>query len=78
MKPWEDCVQSNLGSEYVMIRSHTLGPTHVAVWAHSTILPLIHNIDSDSVVTGVANMIPNKGGVGISFQIAEHNFLFVA
>ena len=40
---------------------------HVCVFAYMTICKHIKGIKSDSEATGIANIMGNKGGIGISF-----------
>lgn len=56
--------------------------THNAVFAHRGLIPLLHNVRSSAVATGL-NLGPsgmtlgNKGGVGISFAIGATSCIFV-
>ena len=50
-----------------MVGSYSLGGTHLAVFAHITITPIISNVKSECVATGFKNVVGNKGGVGIRF-----------
>ena len=77
MEVWENLVKTTCGPDYVMIRSHTLGPTNLMLLAHKSVLPLVSEVASSSVPTGVGNLISNKGGVGISLTVTGIRLLFV-
>jgi hypothetical protein len=47
------------------------------ILAHRLLAPMIGDVSSSSVATGFAHMFNNKGGAGISFNIAQRSFLFV-
>jgi len=47
------------------------------VFGHVSILNQVNNVESDEVVTGICNMIGNKGGIGISFNIGHNSILFI-
>lgn len=56
--------------------------THNAVFAHRGIIPLLRNVRSSAVATGLSLGAPgttlgNKGGVGISFNIGATSCVFV-
>ncbi|CAB1100768.1 unnamed protein product [Ectocarpus sp. CCAP 1310/34] len=56
--------------------------THNAVFAHRGIIPLLRNVRSSAVATGLSLGAPsttlgNKGGVGISFSIGATSCVFV-
>ena len=88
---WEKVLVGHFGAEYAMLRCHSLAATHLAVFVHASILPLISGLASEAVATGVKTGISsrlsinggnhsnlgNKGGVGISFNVGETSFLFV-
>ncbi|CAM9950857.1 unnamed protein product, partial [Ectocarpus fasciculatus] len=56
--------------------------THNAVFAHRGIIPLLRNVRSSAVATGLSLGAPsttlgNKGGVGISFSLGATSCVFV-
>ncbi|CAM9175046.1 unnamed protein product [Ectocarpus sp. 6 AP-2014] len=56
--------------------------THNAVFAHRGIIPLLRNVRSSAVATGLSLGAPsttlgNKGGVGISFSVGATSCVFV-
>lgn len=75
---WERVLGAYLGDDYVMISSYALGGTHLAVFAHIAITPLISNISSECVATGIKNVVGNKGGVGIRFQLGKTSVLCIS
>mmetsp|Transcript_4928 Transcript_4928/g.9233 ORF Transcript_4928/g.9233 Transcript_4928/m.9233 type:complete len:486 (+) Transcript_4928:3106-4563(+) len=76
-KQWEDRIASHLGEEYIMLRSHSQGATHLVVFVHNSVAGYVTDIDSADVVTGTGNMIGNKGGIAISFSLCDKSLLFV-
>ena len=85
---WEKVLVAHFGDAYAMLRCHSLAATHLAVFVHAALLPLVSNLQSEAVATGISTGISrrvsvmhanlgNKGGVGISFSIGESSFLFV-
>jgi hypothetical protein len=50
---------------------------HICVFAHIEIINKLHKVEGNSLATGFANMLGNKGGVGISLFIGNSSFLFV-
>jgi hypothetical protein len=47
------------------------------VFVHKGLLPLVTEVHSTAVATGVANTLGNKGGVGVRFKLGNTTFLFV-
>ena len=76
-KQWEHQLRATLGDEYVKVASHALTAIHNIVFVHESVLPLVRNVRSDAVATGLGNQIGNKGGVGISLCVGETNLAFV-
>lgn len=90
-EPAHDCVYRN--SKVISTRSifepnvcltHALvlQATHNAVFAHRAIIPLVRNVRSSAVATGLSLGAPgttlgNKGGVGISFSVGTTSCVFV-
>jgi hypothetical protein len=75
---WELVLKEYFGENYVMISGFSLGATHLAVFVHITLAPIITNIKSECIATGIQNMIGNKGGIGISFQVGKSSLLFIS
>lgn len=76
-KAWEDQLKAALGPEYVLVTSHALTAIHNVVFVHTSLVPLLGNIQSDAVATGLGNQLGNKGGVGIAFTLGGTSFAFV-
>lgn len=76
-RQWEDVLKETLGEEYVLVSSHSLTAIHNIVFVHESVIPLLSNIQSDAVATGLGNQLGNKGGVGIAFSIGRTSFAFV-
>ncbi|CBN76696.1 Endonuclease/Exonuclease/phosphatase family protein [Ectocarpus siliculosus] len=81
-KEWESLLKETLGYSYEMLCAHGLQATHNAVFAHRGIIPLLRNVRSSAVATGLSLGAPsttlgNKGGVGISFSVGATSCVFV-
>ncbi|KUF92122.1 hypothetical protein AM588_10003464 [Phytophthora nicotianae] len=76
-KTWEDQLRNTLGEDYILVASHALTAIHNVVFVHTSVLPLLGNIRSDAVATGLGNQLGNKGGVGIAFTVGYTSFAFV-
>ncbi|RHY39213.1 hypothetical protein DYB38_010582 [Aphanomyces astaci] len=60
-KEWEDQLKDTLGATYVKLRSHALTAMHNVVYVHTSILPLVSELHSDAIATGLGNQLGNKG-----------------
>ncbi|KAF0698310.1 Aste57867_11063 [Aphanomyces stellatus] len=76
-KEWEDLLRETLGAEYQKLRSHALTAMHNVVFVHKSVLPLVSELHSDAIATGLGNQLGNKGGVGIGFVLGVTSFAFV-
>ncbi|CAM9190497.1 unnamed protein product [Ectocarpus sp. 4 AP-2014] len=81
-KEWESLLKETLGDSYEMLCAHGLQATHNAVFAHKGIIPLLRNVRSSAVATGLSLGAPsttlgNKGGIGISFSVGATSCVFV-
>lgn len=75
---WEEQLQQHLGvREFHLLGAATCGATHLAVYVRQALVPLVHDVDTASVTTGFANLIPNKAGVAVGFSLGKTSFLFV-
>jgi len=76
-KKWESQLKETMGEFYTMVYAHTLQATHLALFAHSSILSLLSRIKSAAVPTGIGDTLGNKGGVAVSMCLGRTHFLFV-
>lgn len=60
-----------------MISSYSLGATHLAIYVHVKITPIITEVESECIATGIGDVIGNKGAVGIRFKIGKTSMLCV-
>ena len=60
-----------------MMTSVSLQATHLVVFAHEKIVPLITDQKTDDIATGFGNLAGNKGAVMISLKLAETSMLFI-
>ena len=60
-----------------MVGSVSLKATHLVVFMHVRLFPLLTNVTTDTIATGWKNMMGNKGAVKIEFTLARKHFLFI-
>ena len=77
-KEWENKLCETLGLEYTIVASHGLQAIHNIVFVHTSLLPLISNVHSSAIATGLGNTLGNKGGIGITLSVNKTTFLFVS
>ena len=70
-------VQNVLGPDYVMITSVSLQATHMVVFVHARLVPIIYKQSEDTIATGFKSLMGNKGAVKISFNLAETSMIFI-
>jgi hypothetical protein len=75
---WDKFLKEYLGESFVMISSYSLGGTHLAVFAHLSITPIISDVHSECLATGIKNMVGNKGAVGIRMNIGKTSLLCIS
>lgn len=66
-----------LGSNYTLVAQHTLQAMHLVVFVRTALYPYVHHIESGSVATGIGDVMGNKGGVGVGFDISHTSMLFI-
>lgn len=54
-----------------MVAAHALAATHIAVFVVVELLPLVRNVRSAHVATGVGNVLGNKGGVAVALSLGQ-------
>jgi len=74
---WEQQVRSHLGEDYFMIGSHNMSAIHVMVFLHRYIWRYCWDIKTGQVATGLGNLIGNKGGTQVGFNLGRTSLLFV-
>ena len=74
---WVRKLDEHLGHEYIPLAEETLQAMHIIVFVRKDLLPHISNVQTDSVATGLADLIGNKGGVAVSFLFGNTSMLFV-
>eukprot|EP01137_Pigoraptor_chileana_P034253 Opistho-2@26529 len=76
-RQWEAALHAELGPEYILLHSHAMLAIHLAVFVRKPLLRHISDVESAHVSTGIANVVGNKGGVGIAFTIFGTKLLFI-
>jgi len=74
---WEAALESAMGTDYDVVRSHSLQASHIILFVHKSIVHFISNVRSLAVPTGIGDTLGNKGGLGIALSIAESTFIFI-
>jgi Endonuclease/Exonuclease/phosphatase family 2/RhoGAP domain len=74
---WEQRLIDHLGEDFVLLRAHILGAIYLGVFVRKSIMKLVSGVQSGAVACGLANIVNNKGGVGVSFLVGDTSFLFV-
>lgn len=70
-------LRKNLSKKYELLISKDMNALNLMIFAHKQIASLVKDIQSSVVKTGYKNIVGNKGGIGINFQIMGKSFLFV-
>ena len=74
---WETLLKQYLGKDYAFLRSVTLNAIHLIVFIKKDLIAHITNVGDNIVKTGFKNLIGNKGGVGVWFDVNDVSFLIV-
>ncbi|KAK4516252.1 ESCRT-0 subunit protein hse1 [Mucor velutinosus] len=74
---WEKRLSDYLGSHYRLVKTETLAALHVAVFVWMPVSYLVKDVQSESIKTGWANMVGNKGAVAISILFGSRSLLFI-
>lgn len=60
-----------------MVGKCTMNAMHLALFVHYTMISQVSEVVQDSEATGIANIIGNKGGIGISLKIGKKRYVFI-
>mmetsp|Transcript_16231 Transcript_16231/g.30700 ORF Transcript_16231/g.30700 Transcript_16231/m.30700 type:complete len:547 (+) Transcript_16231:228-1868(+) len=74
---WEKHCLDALGFDYELVRGHSLQASHLALYAHRSIVHLLSEVDSTAVATGLCDKLGNKGGIAIKIKIGTTKFCFL-
>jgi len=58
-----------------MVGSYALGAIHLIIMIHINMMPILSDVNSNCLATGLNNVVGNKGAVGISFRIGSTRML---
>lgn len=75
---WEAQIAAALGSNFTRVATATLSATHLAVYAHTALRPAINDVQTAFVPCGVGDVLGNKGGVAVGFNVGKTAFLFMS
>lgn len=76
-KDWFDVVTCHMGIEYVKLAGLSLIGIRLVVLVRREHFYKISQLKTDTMATGIGNIIGNKGGVAISFKFNETSFCFI-
>ena len=72
-----ELIQESLGNKYVMVTSVCLQATHLVIFVHKRLSPLISTVETDTIATGFKNMMGNKGAVMIKFNLVDTSIMCI-
>mmetsp|Transcript_16228 Transcript_16228/g.29175 ORF Transcript_16228/g.29175 Transcript_16228/m.29175 type:complete len:612 (-) Transcript_16228:273-2108(-) len=75
---WEEKLKQIFKEQYDMVGSEFLHAIHGIVFIKKSLARHVTQFEASYAATGVGNMIGNKGGVGISFNVGKTSFAFIA
>ncbi|KAH8063866.1 hypothetical protein JL722_3061 [Aureococcus anophagefferens] len=78
---WTATLVAALGPNYEVVASHTLQATHAILFCHRSARPLLGDVRSGAVATGLGAgdaRLGNKGGVGLALDVGGARVCFVA
>jgi hypothetical protein len=68
---YEKLVLEELGPEFEKVSAHSMAAVHMIVFAKKRLIPIINEVESQYVATGVKNIFGNKGAVNVAFTIGD-------
>lgn len=74
---WEHAVRAHFGEEYFLVGSHTLSAIHIMVFIHRYLWRYCWNVRTAHVATGIGNVMGNKGGAQVAFDLGHTSILFI-
>lgn len=74
---WVGCLTAHLSHEYVLVSSLSLREIRLVIFARASCARHIKNVTTDTVATGIGDVVGNKGGTVISFDYAHTRLCFV-
>jgi hypothetical protein len=66
-----------MGPDYCLVHSVSLQATHLAIFCHKKLASHISNISSKHTKLGGNGDLANKGGIRISFKLAQSHICFM-
>ena len=64
---YENLIAATLGEEFEKVAAHSLSAVHMIVFARKRLIPIIKEIESNYIATGIKNVLGNKGAVNVAF-----------
>jgi len=75
---WAATLVQHLGTSYTMVKYHSLNDIRLAVFVANELVPRVSDIICDTVATGLANLVGNKGAVAIGLRLDHTSICFVS
>jgi|TARA_B110000285_G_C15096988_1_gene602627 hypothetical protein len=69
--------EDNDDEEFVMVNSVSLCAISLSVFLKKKHVLNLSDIKNDTIATGIADVMANKGGVSISFKLSGKRMLFI-
>lgn len=66
---WEAHLSNELGKDYTLVRGISMNALHLVAFVHNSLAKHVSAVSVDSKATGIADLIGNKGGIGLSVEI---------
>ena len=64
-------------NDFVMVNSISLAAIHMIVVIRKKLAPFLSNVKNDELPLGFNGMMPNKGGISISFNLGKLRLMFI-
>lgn len=74
---WNNRLKEHLGEDFILISTNALMQIKISLFARSNLVSQIFNLKTAREATGIANVLGNKGGVCIAFDIQDTSFCFI-
>ena len=74
---WVKRLTELLGDGYVEVAQQTLQAIHIIAFVRTALFQYVHHIEHGAVATGIGDVVGNKGGVALGFDISKTSLLFI-
>ena len=74
---WQKILVDYFGDDYINVAYDSLASFQLSIFAHKDIYKDITDVKRGTISTGIMNIVPNKGAIGISFSYKSKSFIFI-